>query len=496
MNHEQTPYYDALVDYIEKDVLTFHVPGHQQGRGVDPQFRDFIAKNGLKADITQILGMDDIHRPTSVCKLAQELAADAWGADYTYFLINGSSSGNQTMLMSALKPGDTVLIPRNAHRSTMGAMILSGAKAIFYEPVYDYEMRVDHTPTLEVLEEKILAHPELKAVCFTSPTYYGVTADTQGIIDLAHKHGLLALADEAWGAHLGFHPDLPPSAVRQGADLVVQSVHKLLAGMTQAAQIHLNGEKVDKGRLEAVMRMFLSTSPSCLFLASLDMSRKQMMTDGRELLGRAIGLADGVRERLRQIPKLKIYGRELKEREGVYGWDPMRLIVSAVELGYSGYEVEEFLRYRHNIQVEMSELFNVVLLVTMGHEEEHMDRLVTAFQDLASQKSNFDVQEHIKKLKKFHQGKPFELPDFPPQAMTMRKAFNSRQESVPLQEAVGRVCAEMVTPYPPGIPILCPGEVVNQELVEYIGLELEAGVKIQGTADLSLKTLRVVHEES
>ena len=491
LDQNETPYFDALEQYVETEVLTFHVPGHQQGRGMPKRFRDFIAKNGLKADITQVLGMDDIHRPETVCKRAQELAAEAYGMDHSYFLINGSSSGNQSMVLAALRPEDVVLVPRNAHRSTTAAVILSGARPVFYEPPYDEDMHVDHAPTVEIVRAALDRHPETKAMLFTSPTYYGATADVHGLVELGHSRGVMVLADEAWGAHLHFHPDLPASAVEAGADIVVQSTHKLLAGMSQASMLHLKGDRVDRGRLEAVLKMFLSTSPSCLLVASLDVARHQMVHEGQALLGRAIELANLARDGINKIPGMRCFGPELLERPGVHGWDPTRLTISAAGLGFTGYEVERYLRFEHNIQIELSELFNVVALLTIGHEEEHVHRLVTALEQLPYATHTFDMAERLSMFEK-KAGKKFELPDFPPQALTLRQAFDAPYQTVPLEESAGRVCAELITPYPPGIPVICPGEVINEEIIEYLKVELSAGARIQGCFDQELKTIRVV----
>ncbi len=493
LDQQETPYFDALENYVTTNVLGFHVPGHQQGRGVPRRFRDFISQYAMEADITQVLGMDDIHRPLSVCKKAQELTADAYGVDYSYFLINGSSSGNQVMLMATLGPGDKVFIPRNAHRSTMAAMIMCGARAIFYEPVYDEDLRVDHTAILSNVEDLIQQHPDAKALYFTSPTYYGVTTDTKAMVDLAHRYNLLALADEAWGAHLHFHPELPSSAVEAGADLVVHSTHKMISGMTQASWLHLQGTRVDRARLEMSIRMFLSTSPSCLLLASLDMTRYSMVHEGEKLIGEAIRLSDYARQQLSEIEGLSFFDRSILEREGVYGWDPTRLVVNATKLGYTGYEIEKRLRYDHNIQIEMSEFFNTVSLITLGHTEEHIDRLVLAYKEILSQPSSYDVTSALLHYRQ-DKGRKFDLPDFPEQAMTLSQAFYAPYETVSLKDSVGRICAEMVTPYPPGIPLICPGEVITAGLIEYMTLELSAGVSIQGVFDSSLETIRVVKD--
>ena len=311
--------------------------------------------------MTQVLGLDDLHHARNVLRDAQALAAQAYGADQTFFLINGSSSGVQAMLMSACNPGDTVLVPRNAHKSTWGALIQTGALPVYVYPEYDFEFNLDHTPTLESYRKALDEHPEARALLIVSPTYYGVTADLRSIIDLAHERGVLALVDEAWGPHLQFSRLLPDSAMACGADIAVNSTHKLVGAFSQGSMLHVRSERVDLDRVASVVRLFLSTSPSCLILASLDTARMQMACEGDALLERTIRLAEDARKRINEIPGLACLGPELLGRPGVCGFDPTRLTVRVNGLGHTGYEIEKLLRKRHHVQVEMSELFKRAL---------------------------------------------------------------------------------------------------------------------------------------
>ncbi|MBI3928586.1 MAG: aminotransferase class V-fold PLP-dependent enzyme [Armatimonadetes bacterium] len=484
LDQDQTPYFDALLEYVTDEVLTFHVPGHQQGRGAPEKFRRFLREHALAGDITQVLGLDDIHRPVSHCKLAQELAAVAYGSRQTYFLVNGSTSGNHAMLLSSLRPDDVVLVPRTAHKSTIGALLLSGARPVFYVPSYDPQMCVYHGPSVESVRELLDRTPEATALYLTSPTYYGAAADVQGLTELAHSRGLLVLADEAWGPHLPFHPELPVSALEAGADLVVHSTHKLMAGISQASMLHRNSERVDRGRLEAVLRICLSTSPCCLLIASLDVARHQMATAGQELLGEAIRLARWARQEIDGIPGIRCFGEERRGLAGVAGWDPTRLVFTARDLGHTGFGLERFLRHQHNLQIEMSDLFNAVAVVTLGHRQEHLERLIQALRSLPGRAGESTG------------GPSLSPPPFPEQRMTLRRAFDAPFETLPLTESVGRICAELVTPYPPGIPLLCPGEVVTRELVDYLKVKVAAGVHIEGAFDPELQSLRVVRSDS
>jgi len=486
-----TPYFDALESYIESNVTTFHVPGHVQGRGAHERFRKFVKKFGLESDVSQVMGLDDIHQPDSVVREAQELAAQANNADHTYFLINGSSSGNHAMILAVINPGDKIILPRNVHKSTTGALILSGAIPIYMEPEYDYDMQVDHTITPETLEKTLREHPDAKAVYILSPTYYGAACDIKRMVEIAHSYDKPILVDEAWGPHFHFNPDLPMAATDAGADMCINSTHKLVGSMCQASMIHLKGGRVDMGRLESTIRLFLSTSPSCLMVASLDMARMNLATRGRELLGRTLKISNEAREAIDSVAGLHTYGYNLVGRPGVHGFDGTKLNITARDLGYTGYEVEQILRKQYNLQMEMSELFNCLALITIGHTREDVQKIVKACEDVDNWDREHVVLSNIRLFYK-RKEKPLEMPDWPRQLMTPREAFVAPFETVELKGAIGRICNEMITPYPPGIPILRPGDEITEDIVDHIIVEIQAGVHIQGPMDPSLKTIRVV----
>ena len=490
-SQRSTPYFDALERYVDDGTIPFHVPGHQQGRGTPEAFRNFIKEKGLAADITQVLGLDDIHQPVDVCLHAQELAAKAYDSDQTFFMINGSSSGNHVMMMSVCNPGDKVIVPRNCHKSVTGAVILSGVVPVYMEPEYDMEMNVDHAVTPESVEKAIKENPDAVAVMVLSPTYYGAAADTKKIAEIVHAHDKILMVDEAWGAHLRFHDKLPISAMEAGADIAINSTHKIIAGMSQASMLHIKGNRIDRGRAHAILRLFLSTSPSCLLVASLDMARMQMATEGRKLLTQTIDLANYLRDSINQIPGMKCYGREIIGRPGVHDFDPTRIVFTAKELGYTGYDMEHILRYEFNIQVELSDIFNNVALLTIGHNKELADKLIDALKKVAE---NPKYPKSIEVIKQFQSktGKRFEMPDWAEHVMSTRDAFFAPYETVDFNKSQNRICCEIVTPYPPGIPILRPGDLINSEIIEYLNLELAGGAHIQGPVDYTMKTIRVV----
>jgi lysine decarboxylase len=314
LDQTKTPYFQALLDYVDAGVLPFHTPGHMQGNGMDLAFREFVGDNFCAIDLTPMPGIDDLLQPTEAIKEAQELAAEAWGASHTFFLINGSTSGNQCMMMTAVNPGDKIAVPRNSHKSMLGGLVMSGAEPVYMQPEVDEELHMDLCVTPETVARTLETHPDIEAVYVVSPTYYGIAADLVSIERIVHDAGKLLLVDEAWGPHFAFHPALPISATHAGADLSINSTHKMLSAFSQCAMLHVTGDRVRLDRLKAVLKMFLSTSPNLPMVASLDVARKQMATEGPALLSRTIDLASEARRRLNEIEDIYVFGEELQGR--------------------------------------------------------------------------------------------------------------------------------------------------------------------------------------
>jgi arginine decarboxylase len=494
VDQTKTPYFQALLDYVDAGVIPFHTPGHIQGNGMDAAFREFVGDNICAIDLTPMPGIDDLLQPTESIKEAQELAAEAYGADRTFFLINGSTSGNQCMMMTAVDPGDKIAVPRNSHKSMLGGLVISGAVPVYMQPEVDESLHMDHCVTPRTVARTLEQHPDVVAVYLVSPTYYGVAADVAEIARIVHEAGKLLLVDEAWGPHFHFHPDLPLSATAAGADLSINSTHKMLSAFSQCAMLHQIGERVRVDRLQAVVKMFLSTSPNLPMVASLDVARRQMAVQGRELLDRTIALARAARERINGIDGLYCFGDELKGRPGIFGVDPTKVAVTVRGLGYTGYEVSEILRRRYNIQVELADLFNVVALFTIGTTEQAAERFVSALEELAHDERPLDMFARSGILEqRFNRGN-YRLPKIPPMRMSPRDAFLAPTELVPFMKSKGRVCAETIAPYPPGIPVVAPGEEITERALRYLRLELKAGVRIQGPYDAELRVVRVVRE--
>jgi arginine decarboxylase len=492
LDQSRAPYFQVLLEYVDAGVIPFHTPGHKQGIGMDRAFRDFVGDNVLAIDLTQIRGLDDLLQPEEALVEAQELAAECFGAEQSFFLINGSTSGNQCMMMAALNPGDKLALPRNSHKSAMGGLIMSGATPVWMQPEVDEALHMDHTITPQTVRAALERDPDIKAIYIVSPTYYGVAADLEAIAAIAHEHGIPLLVDEAWGPHFHFHPALPLSAMQAGADMAINSTHKMLGSLSQTAMLHVQGSRIKLDRLKAVYKLFLSTSPNLVLVASLDVARRQMAMEGPALLSRTIEIAQDARRQLNEIPRVYCFGEELEGRPGVFDLDPTKITVTVKDLGYTGYEAEEILRRRYNVQVELADLFNIVALYTIGTTQEASDALIHGVRELAREDRPVDIFSPSGVLDRRVKTGTYQLPKIPPIRLIPRDAFLADTEFVPFKNSAGRICAEVITPYPPGIPVISPGEQITPEIIDYLALEKKAGVKMQGPYDDDLKFIRVV----
>jgi arginine decarboxylase len=484
-DQHDTPYLDAALRYRKAGFTPFHTPGHKLGKGAPAELRELLGDACLDADIAMAGGVEDTRESTQLIRLAEDYAAEAWGADRTWFLVNGSSSGVHALMLTLCGPGDTVIVPRNAHKSLLGGLIFTGATPVYMEPAIDPQWGIPLNVTPAQARSALAAHPEARAIVVTSPTYNGLGADLPAIAALAHEAGVPFVTDQAWGPHLRFCDLLPTDAMSAGADAAVVSTHKLISGLTQTSVLMTRGSRVNVDRLSAMVHLTQTTSPQVLMYVSIDAARRQMATQGQELWAAAVGLADWARAALDELPGVRCLGREVLARQGVAEFDATRLTVSACDLGLSGYELETALRDDYRIAVEAADPLNVVLNVTFGDGRADLERLVGAFRDLAA-----------RPLAAPGGGPGCLLPAAPPaftrQVMSPRDAFFARAAAVPLERCAGLVSAEMVTPYPPGIPVLGPGEEISPEIVAYLEQGAQTGLKVHGPEDRTLRTLRVV----
>ncbi|MEH7391434.1 aminotransferase class I/II-fold pyridoxal phosphate-dependent enzyme [Bacillus sp. JJ1474] len=481
----ETPLFTALKKHAEKNPIQFHIPGHKRGNGMDPEFREFIGENALAIDLINISPLDDLHLPKGIIKQAQELAAKAFGADYTFFSVQGTSGAIMAMIMSVCGPGEKILVPRNVHKSIMSAIVFSGTIPIFIHPEVDPNFGISHGITPDSIERAIAQHPDTKAVLVINPTYYGISGDLKKIVEIAHMKDIPVLVDEAHGAHIHFHKELPLSAMEAGADLAATSVHKLGGSLTQSSILNLRGTLVSPKRVQSVLSMLTTTSTSYLLLSSLDVARKSLATEGQALLEDTIRKAEETRKKINKIEHLYCMGNEILESSAAVAMDPTKLLISVKELGLTGYQVEKWLRERFNIEVELSDLYNILCIVTAGDSEEELSTLVFALKELSMEfKSQVNQMIDSSVL----------LPKIPSLALTPRDAFYMDTEVIPFDDSEGRIIAEFIMVYPPGIPIFIPGEIITKENLEYTKTNIEAGLPVQGAEDVELKKIRVIKE--
>ena len=485
MSQFETPLFTGLLEHSRKNPIQFHIPGHKKGVGMDPCFREFIGENALSIDLINIAPLDDLHQPKGIIKRAQELAAEAFGADYTFFSVQGTSGAIMTMVMSVAGPGDKIIVPRNVHKSVMSAIVFSGATPIFIHPEIDKELGISHGITPEAVRYALQQHPDAKGVLVINPTYFGIAGDLKKIVEIAHSYNVPVLVDEAHGVHIHFHEKLPLSAMQAGADMAATSVHKLGGSMTQSSILNVREGLVSAKRVQAILSMLTTTSTSYLLLASLDVARKRLATEGHVLVEKAIELSEKTRKEINRINHLYCVGEEILGTSATYDYDPTKLIISVKELGITGYEAETWLRENYSIEVELSDLYNILCIITPGDTEKETNTLIEALRRL----SDLCHHQAIKGIKP-----KVLLPDIPVLALTPRDAFYAETEVVPFAESVGRIIAEFIMVYPPGIPIFIPGEIITQDNLDYITKNLEVGLPVQGPEDYTLRTIRVIKE--
>ncbi|MCS1350571.1 aminotransferase class I/II-fold pyridoxal phosphate-dependent enzyme [Mechercharimyces sp. CAU 1602] len=481
-NQNQSPLFTCLQEHANRQTIPFHIPGHKKGQGMDPEFRSFIGPNALSIDLINIEPLDDLHRPHGAIEEAQTLAAKAFGADYTFFSVQGTSGAIMTMVMSVVKPGDKIIVPRNVHKSVLTAVILAGAHPVFAHPVMDEQLGIAHGVTEHEVERVLRAHPDAKAVLLINPTYYGITVNLEQVIARIHQRGIPVIVDEAHGVHTHFHNELPLSAMQAGADMAATSMHKLGGSLTQSSVLNIRTERINPHRVQAIISMLTTTSTSYLLLASLDTARRYLATKGRERLDEALRLARFTRDKINQIDGLYCFGRELLDGDAHYDMDETKLTIHLHQLGITGYDAEKWLRNEHRIEVELSDLYNILCIITPGDSEASISALLNALTELASRFYTPDERNR----------ETVRLPDIPELAVSPRDAFYADTIAIPFKESAGAITAEFVMIYPPGIPVLLPGERITQENISYIEKHIDAGLPVQGPQDPDINTIHVI----
>jgi lysine decarboxylase len=468
--------------------LRFHVPGHKGGLGVDPGLRQALGDRALLLDLPQdIEGIDVGPHPTPY-ERAEWLAAEAYGAERAWFLTNGATQGNHALCLALAGPGRRVVLQRNSHASLIDGLVLSGGLPGWVAPVYDEDLGVAHAVTPAALDDAFDRHPDARAAFIVSPTYYGMAADVAACAEVAHARGAALVVDNAWGSHFGFHHTLPGSPLALGADAMVASTHKIVGSLTQSAMLLIgNGDRVDVESVARSVRLVRSTSPSSLLMASLDAARRQLSIHGEALLDRTIAAAARTRATIDAVPGCRTLGAEMVGRPGIAGWDPLRIVIDVRGTGRTGYDVAAELRGSYDIYIELATHATLVLVLGLAEPVEQLERLA------------HDFAETVKRISQPGSVAAISRPPAALEhdiAVPPRDAFLGSGETVPVDEAIGRISCEAIAGYPPGVPVLLPGERVTAEVVRYLRELTAAGARLHGPVDPTFTTVQVLVEPS
>src|SRR5919112_403372 len=484
------PYLEAVVAYAFRGTARYHVPGHKGGPGADPGLRKAIGADALAADVPQDIHGIDLGASPTPYERAERLAAEAYGAERSWFLTNGATQGNHALCLALAPLGVRIVAQRNSHTSLIDGLVLSGGLPSFVAPEYDAELGITHAVTPAALEAALREAPDARAAFVVSPTYYGMAADVRSLAEVAHDAGVPLVVDQSWGPHFGFHDALPPTALSQGADAMVTSTHKIGGSLTQSAMLHV-GNRADPGRIDIgavarAIRLLRSTSPSSLLLASLDSARRQLVLHGEQLLHETLEAIDVARAKLLTIEGIALVDESTVGRFGVAGYDPMRIVVDVRGTGRTGFEIADALRRSYDVHLEMPTQATLVFVVGLGDS-------VAALRRLAG-----DIEETVKRVARPGTTAAIVRPMTSihnEMAVPPRDAFLGEAEVLPVEDAVGRISCEAISAYPPGIPALLPGERITAETVTYLRELAAGGARLHGASDPQFRTVTVLADE-
>lgn len=477
-DQKSAPIYEALEKFRRRRVVPFDVPGHKRGRG-NPELVELLGEKCVSLDVNSMKPLDNLGHPVSVIRRAEELTADAFGAAHAFLMVNGTTSSVQSMILSVCKAGDKIILPRNIHKSVINALVLCGAVPVYVEAKVNPRIGIALGVEVEEMRRVMDANPDAKAVFINNPTYYGICSNLKKITEMAHERGMKVLVDEAHGTHLYFGENLPVSGMAAGADLAAVSMHKSGGSLTQSS-ILLCGPDMDAGYVRQIINLTQTTSASYLLLSSLDISRRNLALRGKESFAKVVRMAEYARNEINEIGGYYAYGKDLVDGDSVYDYDVTKLSVYTQGIGLTGIEVYDILRDEYDIQIEFGDIGNILAYISIGDRIQDIERLVGALEDIG--------RSYEKDSSTLYCG------DFiqPEVVCTPQEAFYADKRQVPIRETAGAICAELVMCYPPGIPILTPGERITGEIIEYILYAKEKGCSLQGTQDPSVQLLNVI----
>ena len=478
LDQSRAPIYEALERFRQMRVVPFDVPGHKRGRG-NPELTAFLGEKCVNLDVNSMKPLDNLCHPVSVIREAEALAADAFGAAHAFLMVGGTTSSVQSMVLTACKRGDEIILPRNVHRSVINALVLCGAVPVYVNPDVDQNLGISLGMTRESLQKAIREHPNAVAVLVNNPTYYGVCSDLRAIVRMAHAAGMLCLADEAHGTHFYFGTAMPVSAMEAGADMASVSMHKSGGSLTQSSLL-LCGPNVHAGYVRQIINLTQTTSGSYLLMSSLDISRRNLAMRGRKVFHQVEDMAEYAREEVNAIGGYYAFGKELCNGNSVFDFDPTKLSINTRSIGLAGIEVYDILRDEYDIQIEFGDIGNILAYLSMGDRIQEVERLVSALAEIRRryQRDSSDLlkQEYID----------------PIVVTSPQEAFYAEKVSLPLEQTLGQVCSEFVMCYPPGIPILAPGERITRRIVDYIKYAKAKGCSMTGPEDPDIERLNVL----
>ena len=481
MNQVRMPVYEALDAFSKKNVIPFDVPGHKRGKNMK-NLADAFGARSLSLDVNSMPVLDNLNYPNGVIAEAQALMAEAFGSEYAFFIVNGTTLAVQSMILSVCGPGDKILLPRNVHKCVINSLILCDAHPVYMQAEISAEYGFATGVTLETVRKSIDLNPDAKAVLLVNPTYYGICSQMKDIIDYAHLKGIAVLVDEAHGAHFGFHDELPENAMRSGADIAALSMHKTGGSLTQSSAVLLNSKLIDRDHVQSILNILHTTSASYLLLASLDIARANLAVNGNRIFTDILGMVRKAREEINTIPGLSAFGTDIIGSPGVFNFDETKLVVNVADTGLTGFDAYDILLDEYNIQLELADVHNILAIISLGDTAENLTALTHALRDMSAKYSKTR--------------KVIEFPEIPLAnpviMMNPREAFYSSKCFKELDSCIGGVCAESVMIYPPGIPILAPGEYITKEIIDYVKFLKSHHAKLTDMNDKSLEKLLVI----
>ena len=482
LDQNKAPIYEALQTFRQMRVVPFDVPGHKRGRG-NPELTRFLGEQCVSIDVNSMKPLDNLCHPISVIREAEELAADAFGAAHAFLMVGGTTSSVQSMVLSTCKRGDKIIMPRNVHRSVINALVLCGAIPVYVNPEVDPRLGISLGMKREQVARAIRENPDAVAVLVNNPTYYGICSDLRAIVEMAHEAGMYCLADEAHGTHFYFGDYMPVSAMEAGADMASVSMHKSGGSLTQSSLL-LIGPGIHEGHVRKIINLTQTTSGSYLLMSSLDISRRNLALRGREVFRQVCAMAEYAREEINAVGGYYAFGRELINGDSIFDFDPTKLSVHTRDVGLAGIEVYDLLRDEYDIQIEFGDIGNILAYLSIGDRPQELERLVSALAEIRrryqTDGSGLMNQEYIA-----------------PEVVTSpQEAFYADKRSVRLEDSVGQVCSEFVMCYPPGIPILAPGERITAEILDYIRYAKEKGCSMTGPEDPEIEEINILTQEA